>query len=222
MQKIAEILDEVLATEETAKQAKRTSSLHKWSPSMFGRCYRAQWWNKSKEPLSDPPTAELLRRFQCGKLFHNFIQDLLKKSGMKIEAEVKVENEDVLGYADLIINGEEVGEIKSQHSRAFWWLEKSDKEIEKEKYENLLQLMTYAFILGLHKTRLILVSKDDLFISEYQRKLDDYWRAEVGKEIRILKTLTTLPPAIPRAYLDKKTGGSNECKYCFWQTKCNQ
>jgi hypothetical protein len=142
------------------------------------------------------------------------------------EKEVLIECDDVKGFADLV--GEnEVTDIKSQHSRSFWWMTKKDFNIREEKYSNWLQVGYYARELGKKFMRLVFVSKDDLCIEEYVQPLDEYWLHELKFELENLRKfweLTVLPPALPRCKpkIDKKTKEVSywECEYCNWKDKC--
>jgi CRISPR/Cas system-associated exonuclease Cas4 (RecB family) len=190
----------------------------KISPSQLGRCYRFQYWSRKGEEHSNPLDKLTLRKFKCGDLFHEFVQDFLPKH----QTEVLIETEDIKGYADIVLE-DEVIDIKSQHSRAFWYMQKSNYDINTKRYPNILQLMTYCYLLKKPKGRLIFVSKDDLTIAEYGFYLSK-WQKEVENELNHIRFFwkgKKLPPADPRAYLNDK-GEPQECKYCPYKDKCNQ
>ena len=193
------------------ERREKSTRERKWSPSAFGRCYRYQYWLRLGLPPTDPPDARTLRIFQAGKLFHEFVQNFLPQH----QTEVKIETEDVLGFADYVPETE-VTDIKSQHSNAFWWMAKSNYNITKGKFANILQLMAYAFFLNKPKGRLVFVSKDDLCIDEYIFETKK-WEHRVKRELSILRAYwerQKLPKARPRAYNKK------ECKYCSQRTRC--
>ena len=134
-----------------------------------------------------------------------------------------IESDDVKGFADLECMNE-VADVKSQHSKSFWWMTKS-KDIKKDKFTNWLQVMYYAREKKKDFGRLIYISKDDLCIQEYIQPLDYYWRYELECELNLLRNCwlaNTLPPAEPRTFINKKTGKSGECKYCQFQDKCKE
>ena len=89
-------------------------SSHKWKPSKFGYCFRNQYWSRKGEVESNPSDSRQIRVMFSGQLFHNFVQGLLGD----VEIEVKIECEDVKGFTD-IVRGNEVVDIKSQHSKSF-------------------------------------------------------------------------------------------------------
>jgi len=185
----------------------------KYSPSMLGRCYRAQYWNRKNEPQTNPPDKRSLRVFEAGHLFHDLVQNLLKPE----QVEVKVETEHFCGYADFVTE-EYVGDIKSQHSKGFWYMKKDSYDVNEKKKNNILQVMFYAKHLGKKWGRLIFISKDDLCIEEYGFPLEQ-WTEEVAKEEGILIDIwqkQEVPDAIPRAYEGK------ECSYCSWKDKCKE
>lgn len=194
----------------------------KYSPSSLGKCLRAQYWNRKNEPQTNQPDARTLRVFKAGDLFHKFVQDIIIKENPQAESEVLVEIPDFKGYADIVL-ADEVIDIKSQHSKSFWY--RKDlvwKELEKQLYCNILQVLFYALVLEKPKARLVFISKDDLCIQEYPLEFNDYWKDELNKELRNLTTIwqeQVLPLAIPRAYKDKD-GKSKECRYCGWLDLC--
>ena len=206
---IQKLIDDALCTEQEKRKDRITSG--KWKPSMLGRCYRAQVWARKNEPVTNPPDKRILRVFAAGKLFHNYVQAFIPNS----QVEVKVETADILGYADVVDN-ETVYDLKSQHSRGFWYMKKKGYDIRKEKHPNWLQVMAYARLLKKPKGALVFISKDDLCVVEYT----DYfirWEEELSHEFFILNKHwkeSTLPPAEPRCFNGK------ECQYCNWKDKC--
>jgi hypothetical protein len=184
--------------------------------SNLGRCYRYQFWHRKNEKQTNPPDARALRIFKAGDLFHKFVQDILIKQGY--EAEVKFENNDIKFRADLV-NSNEVVDLKSQHSRSFWYLQKKGTDIRKDRYTNWLQIMLGCEYLKKSQGRLVLISKDDLCIAEYVQPYNDFWKFELNGELQYLRYIwekQELPDAIPRAYNGK------ECNYCSYKIKCKQ
>ena len=207
---VQELIDKALE-----RKSDRVRS-HKFSPSSLGRCYRNQYWNRKDEPVSNPIDERTQRVFKAGNLFHSFVQDLLIAHHPEAQKEVLVETEDFKGYADLVLN-EEVIDIKSQHSKAFWYRKDLEwKDLEPKLYCNILQVVFYAVNLGKERARLVMVSKDDLCIQEYPIEVKK-WKNALIQETTSLKTYwgqQGLPPAIPRAYEGK------ECKYCGFMDTC--
>ena len=194
---------------------------HKFSPSSLGKCYRAQFYNRKDEPVSNPIEDRVLRVFKAGNLFHEFVQDLLIADNPEAQKEVLIETEDFKGYADLVL-ADEVIDLKSQHSKAFWYRKNMTwKELEPKLLCNILQVVFYASNLGKDRARLVFISKDDLMIQEYPIEVKK-WQETLNQEIGILKVVweaQTLPKAIPRAYPDKN-GKFAECGYCSWRDSC--
>ena len=211
MKSIQDLIDEALVPKPRVRSGK-------WSPSSFGYCFRAQFWNRKDEPKSNPPDARSLRVFKVGQLFHDFVQGLLPDVE---QTEAEIESEDVKGFAD-IVRLNEVVDIKSQHSKSFWWMKKKDCDIKQEKYGNWLQVLYYARELGKDFGRLVFISKDDLAIQEYVQPLDGYWREQLDLELGKLRMLwgkDKLPDAQPRCTQTKK-GTYWHCEYCSWKDKC--
>ncbi len=197
----------------------------KFSPSSFGMCYRAQFWNRKDEPKSNPPDSRTLRVFKAGQLFEQLVKDLIISDNSDwVDCGIgAIECEDVKGFADLLNNKiSEVADIKSQHSKSFWWMAKKNCDIKKEKYHNWLQVLYYARELNKGFGRLVFISKDDLCVQEYVQPLDDYWLGELKNELAMLRLLWKdgrLPPASPRCEQNKKSEYWM-CNYCNWKDKC--
>jgi hypothetical protein len=218
MQSVQGLIDQAIADEQAKRSGRERSG--KWSPSSFGKCYRAQFWNRKNVKPTNLPDERKLRVFKAGDLFHDFVKGLIAKSN-NIKEEVKCESEDVKGYADMV--GETcVWDIKSQHSGAFHYMTKSS-DISADKKPNILQVLWYAQHLGLKEGRLVFISKDDLCIQEYGFPLNEKWSSELSQELSTLRDYwknEALPDACPRAYIDKKSGKSKECSFCAWLDLC--
>lgn len=218
--KIQDLIDKHLKEE---REIPRERS-GKFSPSSFGRCFRNQIWNRANEKQSDPPDERVLRIFAIGNILGDWVQTIIVMNFLYVEIEKKVETENVLGYADAILE-DEVIEIKSIHSRGFWHMDKEDFQIAENKKEHILQAMTYAFFLNKKSIKLVYISKDDLCMREFNIQVTDEWKQKVTEEIQMLdmhwdnyKTNGILPDAKPRAYISKD--GPLDCTYCNFRTKC--
>lgn len=212
---IQAIIDNSIA-EEKAKPRIRSGC---FNPSSFGMCYRQQYWNRKDVPKTNPPDARSFRVFKCGNLFEDFVIDLLP---IEKQTQVLVEEDDVKGYADLVV-GDTVFDIKSQHSKAFWYIKKC-KDIITAKYNNWLQVMYYAIRLDKKNAGLIIVSKDDLTIWQHQLPVDSFWREQVAIELAALRYLwkkDEVPPALPRCEITKKQTYWH-CSYCSFLRLCQE
>lgn len=195
----------------------------KYSPSSLGKCFRAQYWNRKNEPVSNPIDERTNRIFKAGNLFHEFVQEIICFNHPEAQKEVKIVTDDFVGFADLVLT-DEVIDLKSQHSKAFWYRKDMIwKELETKLLCNILQVVFYASNLGKDKARLVFISKDDLCIQEYPIEVKK-WVEPLNQEIATLKgywAKQTLPPACPRAYPDKD-GIPAEGKYCSWKDLCEK
>lgn len=216
------MIQELIDLDLVPKERERSG---KYSPSMLGNCYRKQWWNRKNEPKTNPPDQRTLRVFKCGHMFESFVIERMRSRYPDLKTQVKVEDEDFIGFADFVLD-DEVSDVKSMHSKGFHWLTKAEDPLEAKK-ENAFQVTLYAMLLGLSKCRLIYVSKDDLCIQEMAFPTDR-WRGQVEAEVCDLRQLwlaDSPPPPEARAWggennKDKKTGLPKECGYCGWLTKC--
>lgn len=216
MESIEALLDKALQEEQDKGKDRVRSGC--FSPSSFGRCYRAQFWNRKNEPQSNPPSAKLLRTFKIGHMFHEMIQGLLKD----IEVEVLVEESDVKGFAD-IVGKDYVADIKTCRAYEFKLICKDGYDVYNSKPGNVLQVVYYALKLHKRHAKLIFVDKEGFEIKEIEVHPGDY----VGKlqdeltNLRAYWMYDLLPDAEPRCYKNKD-GVSNECAYCSWETKCKE
>jgi hypothetical protein len=188
----------------------------------LGKFYRAKYWKRKNEPISDPIDERTQRVFKVGELFHHFIEDIIKKNEEVEGCEVLIENENFKGFADIVLR-DEVIDIKSQHSQAFHYRRNLEWEVLKDMlHTNILQVVWYAINLNKPRARLVFVSKDDLCIQEYSFPIDEKLQKEYDKEVSNLIDIwqkQALPPATPRAYKNKENK-PQECKYCSWKTLC--
>jgi len=221
MNSIQTLIDEHLKAERDKREHKSSG---RYIASNLGKCYRAQYWYRKGEPVSNPPDERTYRVFAVGDIFHQFVQDIIAKQP-NAQIEVSASNEDFACRADMVID-DEVYEIKSQHSRAFWYMTKSEN-IAEDKEPNILQGLMCAKMLGKVAVRLVFISKDDLCIAEYGFALSHEWEEKLAQEIKTLNEIwdkQELPPACPRAYPKKKGDKIEyaECGYCGWKTKCEE
>jgi DNA-directed RNA polymerase subunit RPC12/RpoP len=219
------MIQEILDAELSSKEKHQSSGLI--SPSALGQCYRRVWWARKNEPVSNPPDNRTLRVFAMGHMVEKFVVDNLLLHYPDWQTQVEVTYEDVHGYAD-IVSPDEVMDVKSQHSRKFWWNTKEmqgGKDIKDMFMNNWLQVMTYAWYLNKPKARLIFVSKDDLCIQEYALDCDDYWKGLIDEELTKIRYYCgnkTIPPATPRLYWKEKEQKFGECEYCGYKDLCKE
>lgn len=193
----------------------------KWSPSSFGKCFRAQFWNRKDELKTNVPDKRTLRVFKVGNLFEEFVVSLLGD----VQRQARIETEDILGFAD-IVRPNEVVDIKSQHSKSFWYMAKYKKnQVIEDKKPNWLQVMYYVRELKKDFGRLVFISKDDLCVEEFVQPMNEFWESELTEELCNLRgwwEIDELPPAKPRCFFNKKSNTYSECKYCGWKDKCKE
>jgi hypothetical protein len=208
---IQDLIDQAIAEKE-----ERTVT--SWQASKVGGCLSGVYF----ERLGIPPLEELdaitKRKFKCGDLFEQFVVEQIAKTGTPHETQVRVEDKTlgVTGYADVVIEGKEVIEVKSQHSRSFWYMVKKGEGA----YEHhMMQLFLYMHILGKDFGRLTYVSKDDLCIQEYPfekgcKKYDEVMEKALSNIALLNEALKTgtPPPAAEE--------GTFQAKYCKWHKYC--
>lgn len=197
------------------KKEKRQRS-GKMSPSLFGRCYRLQYWDRLDVEQSNPPDERLLRVFACGTRFHDWVQGLIIKEYPEAKVEVEITTEDVHGFADMVMD-DTVTELKSQHSNAFHHLRKIDKTIAEKQPTHVLQVTAYAYLLNKDFAQLVYISKDDLCILQFRITMTAEAAQKVCDEIRINREFFLggkTPPPLPRTKWD--------CDRCNYRDHCKE
>jgi len=205
-------INSALASKQLEKKDRVASG--RWNPSSFGRCLRSQVWKRRGEPESNPPDERTLRVFKAGFLFEEFAC-----AGIKADKQVKIETDDVVGYAD-VVDEDCVYDVKSQHSKSFWYMEKfAKRDVAHQKYCNWLQVMTYAMELDKCYGSLVFISKDDLCIKQFILPYDSTWERCIMRELKMLNKWWAsgkVPPAKPRAF------SGRECDYCSFSGRCKK
>lgn len=196
------------------KQDKRKDRVRSgtFSPSSFGKCFRAQIWKRQNKPESNPPDIKSLRKMHLGVQTHNLTQNLLPEEMV----EVRVEEDDVLGFCD--ISSDKAYDIKSSDA----YLVKNYWNIPtyiaiKDKYESFLQVAYYGRVLGKEKAS-ILPCVFGQFPTELEHEIIiKEWEDDLDCELYILRSYWEqgiIPEPEPRAY------GGRECSYCGFADVC--
>lgn len=192
-----------------------------WHPSKLGSCLCGVYLERrGVEPDKDfdPRT---LGVFDMGHRFEEAIMSLLAESEnlLSIERQVRIEDEtlNVTGYADAVLmtlEGYHVLEVKSKHSKAFWYMLKKG---EGAQLHHRMQLWLYLHILKIESGSILYISKDDGTLVEFPVSLhDEELRDLVLGELSILNKSWAegLPPEPVRDPKDWRY------KYCRWHKKC--
>ena len=154
-----------------------------WSASSAGYCMRKLIFERLGVPkTNDEDKARLQRVFSAGHLFHEWIQELTKKSGASVEQETELVDDDIMvkGHFDDIIDAGKyiLYDYKTVNSRSFNYKQELS-------HFHRMQLGTYMYMArkkkyeSLSEGRILLLEKDTLRTREFV--LD--WTAELEKEI---------------------------------------
>ena len=217
MPSIQDLIDKELnnKSKERNKDYKQTS----WHASSIGNCLRGQYIQRLgviKEELID---SRSLRVFSVGNQMEDWVCEIIKKHPkISVDTQVRVEDKElgISGYADAVIeNGvKRVYELKTKHSRAFWYMQKEGKAMRQHEY----QLWLYLKILDIPEGIIAYISKDDLVIAEYVVELKD---EVLGKEVLARVNL------LNKAWRDKditllplEEEGSWQNKFCRFHKYC--
>lgn len=149
-----------LVGRETKKRVKKS-----FSPSSLvygnGKCPRYWYYAFSGAEFSDDADAYAVANMSNGTLSHERIQKAMMDSGVMIEDEVKIINEDppIFGYADGMLTWEDenlVAEIKTMREESFQYR----KNTNKAPSYHLEQILLYMKVLKMAKGVLIYESKN--------------------------------------------------------------
>lgn len=185
-----------------------------WHASSLGQCLTGAYLKRAglAQAEFDERT---LRVFHAGKMFEDWVVSLLEKVGKTHETQVHCvwSEKNVSGYADLLMD-EIVYEIKSKHSKSFWYM---DRKKEGAPLHHKMQLWIYLKSLGKPKGEIIYISKDDMAILQYPIFLNDTsLEKAVLQEVDILNAAweKQLPPEPVRDEKDWRH------KYCSCHELC--
>ena len=204
------------------KDYKQTS----WHISSLGSCLRGIYLKRAEAKPDTEMDERTLRVFDVGNKIEDWVVELLKTQDIKVETQVRAEDKElnVSGYADVVVenkDGKEVLEIKSKHSRSFWWMEKKKQGAQRS---HQYQLWMYLWLLNIERGRIIYVSKDDLSILEYPIfRNDESLKKECFEQLEFLnKAWKAKDPSILPLPENGKWGNQNDfqSKYCSFHKQC--
>jgi len=170
---IAEATDRVITAHRQAREEERTGKKRYLRPSSLGQCERKAILEVLEEP-TDEWDERQLRVFSVGSVFEEWVIRALKEDGILTATQVEVSDGFFKGYVDgiIVVDGvPRVLELKSVHSKAFWWAKKGDGGMPYDSH--IHQAWAYTLMLkewegeALAAPVICYVSKDDLTISEY-------------------------------------------------------
>ena len=191
--------------------------------SLLCQCHRRQFYAIQKIEVSNPIEERTLRVFACGDLFHEFLQNIMTKSTTGLP-EQSYKNDLVSVRADFV-DDESVYELKSQHSRKFFYINdelKKGKSIIEIAPDHVFQVILCAKCFNKKIAHLVYISKDDLCIKQFTFNVTELL-PRVEEEVAKIKQMLDygqLPPPEPRLYGKDSGGHPKECSYCNWKSRC--
>lgn len=196
------------------QEKREDKEVKNWYASGLGSCMTGRYLERMGVEPDEDFDERTLRVFSVGNMFEDWLISLIGK-GHKFETQTRVESKelDISGKIDLLIDDDIVYEVKSKHSKAFWWMTKSGGA----QVQHKMQLWLYLYLLDKPKGHIVYLSKDDLAIQEYIVLRDDEdLKKLVLDELAIMNEAWAqkLPP---RPTDDPKHWHN---KYCRWHKKC--
>lgn len=196
---------------------------NKLHPSTIGMCDRRIVFDMMMvpKPINDHV---LTRIFENGHSMHERYEKLFAKMGILVQAEMKVEHEDISGHTDAWIkirtfanpHGEDyLVELKSAFSKSFEWMVKNNKP----KKEHYAQLTFYLHLTGFKKGVILVENKDNQEIWEYVVEYDPVYGQQLMNRAKYLISLAKQRrvPAIPKGY----TPSYYKCVECPYNFYCH-
>lgn len=172
---ISELIAQSLLARQEQKSKEYTQT--SWHASSLGSCQRGNYLKRLGLPPDEELDERTLRKFDVGNIMEDWLVDLIENNvDVKVERQKRVQSKkwDLSGKADAVLTysskGQEVLEIKSQHSRSFWWMIKNGN---KPSRHHEYQLWVYLKLMDIEIGRIVYLSKDDLAIQEYIVRRDD-------------------------------------------------
>lgn len=217
---ISEIITKsLLDKQDERKDYKQTS----WHASGLGSCLRGTYLKRLGVELDTEMDERQLRKFDVGNIMEDWLVDLIERNDdlKKVERQVRIDSEkwNLSGKADAVLTYQndlkEVLEIKTQHSKSFWYMVKNGNRPHRH---HEYQLWCYLKLLGIEDGKLVYISKDDLAIQEYFVKASDKdIENEVVAQLLMLNTAWKMKNPID---LPLPPAGNWLAKYCPCHSKC--
>ena len=185
-----------------------------------GECPRYWYLAFDGQTFEDNADAYGAANMTAGTLSHGRIQEAMKNSGILLDSEFMIKNEDppIFGYGDVMLDwqGEPLlGEIKTMLNEGFEYR----KAHKKPKTGHLIQLLIYMKILKKAKAVMIYENKNNHELLLLPVEVNDHYRRWVDQAFDWMRT-------VRKAWVDRtlpqKNYRSNSkiCKTCPIQKAC--
>lgn len=220
---MAELLQTMIERHHQDKQAQETRPMRKLHPSTIGMCLRRIVFDMLMVPKADTDP-QLIRIFENGHSMHHRYEKLFADMGILVQAEMKLETEEISGHTDALIKissflqpeGELcLVELKSAMSKSFKWM----KENNRPKVEHRAQLTFYMHLSGVHKGIIFVEEKDTQEVWEYHMDYDPAYGLQLEQRAHeaIAMAKERRLPAIPKGY----TPSFYKCATCPFSIYCH-
>jgi len=192
-----------------------------YHPSQMAGCLRGVWFGILNATRNAPTVAEeSLRRqliFSTGDMIHLMLQTLTHLSGLLLQAEVPVMNEEhkIIGHTDGIMQfkGEKyLLEIKSINDHGFRALGDGPKP------DHLEQINMYMYCTGIPRAVVLYYGKDRQDLREFVIKQDDALVNNILDRVAVVEKHLidgTVPPK------EGQSASSAECRWCGYTQVCH-
>ena len=198
-------------------EEQRSQDYSKFRVSDAGRCHLMRYWKRQGKPFSDVPDERTLRIFEVGRVFHIWLQNLLRLKKVLVAEEFEVQDKHRIGHVDAVVMTEQglvLYDFKTVHSKKFHYMKKFETDGDRHY---AMQAYTYAMMLpfGVTDIRIAYISKDDLCIREVSineeyPNIDEWVLKDWVKLIECWDSQTE-PEPNPMDW---------ECGYCGYKSSC--
>ncbi|SFJ65057.1 CRISPR/Cas system-associated exonuclease Cas4, RecB family [Paenibacillus sp. UNC496MF] len=224
-----ELLEAMINSYYSEKLKHDTRPMRKFHPSTIGMCQRRIVFDMLMVPYK-PHESQLVRIFENGHSMHHRYEKLFKDMGILVQAEMKLENEDISGHTDALVKiqsfmnpfGEYyLIELKSAFSKSFEWMQKNNSP----KAEHKAQLTFYLYLaqtmlnLDVRKGIIFVENKDTQEVWEHHLDYDPRFGEQLMEKARTLIQLAKERrlPEIPKGH----TPSFYKCAQCNYNFYCH-
>jgi len=222
---IQQLIDNELLKKNQERSSKEQTT---WHASSLGSCLCGTYLKRigAQPDEGKEIDSRTLRVFDMGNKIEDWVVELLKKQNKyKIQTQQRIFNEEYnfSGYDDVeILDKEtkeiEIVEIKSKHSRAFWYMDKKGQGAMIHHKMQLWSYLNFREAGKINKGKVVYISKDDSAILEYPVFLNDKkLKTQIIDQLEILnESWKEKVPPLPAP------NGSWQAKYCNFHKQCLQ
>ena len=163
---LEDVLDKtevIIRNEKDSEQDYNTGPVPYFRPSSCHQCPRALWYKRMGYEAT-PPKTQSMRRMAAGTLYHSLMDERMKKSGVLVSSEERVELVDppVVGHYDAIIADPKTGEQELLEIKSYAEPKLNSRFVLKLPLaSHVSQWNLYSLMTGVAKGLIFYINKND-------------------------------------------------------------